>query len=263
LISGATFVRKKHLIDIKFILKYICDMINFKFQKIAIFFSLIAIVSTSCIDSDTDPYGFGDAFILIEIMGQDTLAGLGLHAYSYSEFTAVNVHHNNNEESFYALTPFMGFNQDFVWNTPRDQYQKELPPEGDYVFNATFRNGQTQTFSNKLFSSVVYPPLITRCVYVPSTQRIEIDWERSTNADSYNVRLLNENGDILFVSPILNRITEEYTFTRTTQGWQTSSLPTTGQTVVVELSAYLLEPNSTNNQLQCIARSRQSVTWGG
>ena len=35
---------------------------------------------SSCIDSETDPVGFGDAFILVEKVNQDTLMGLGLHA---------------------------------------------------------------------------------------------------------------------------------------------------------------------------------------
>jgi len=232
-------------------------------MKISMIFLLAGtLLVSSCIDSETDPVGFGDAFILVEIVDQDTLMGLGLHAFSYSEFSSVNVQVTGHEDLVYTLQPYLGFKQDFIWNTPIAQYKKEKPVNGDYVFNATFKGGQTHTFFDILHTTVVFPPVIKKCEYLASSSQIDVEWETVTNADSYNVKLLNENGDILFVSQVFNRVTGNYSFGKTTQGWQTSTYPATGQAVIVEVAAYLLEPGASKNELQSIGKSKYPVVWG-
>ncbi len=229
--------------------------------SMAFLLALILLVS-SCVDTETDPMGFGDAFILVEIVDQDTLMGLGLHAFSYSEFSSVNVQVTGHEDLVYTLQPYLGFKQDFVWNTPLAQYTKERPVNGDYVFNATFKGGQTHTFFDVLQTTVVYPPVIKKCEYLASSSQIDVEWETVTNADSYNVKLLNENGDILFVSQVFNRVTDKFFFGKTTQGWQTSNYPASGQGVIVEVTAYLLEPGGSRNELQSVGKSKHPVIWG-
>jgi hypothetical protein len=223
---------------------------------------LSMIFLNSCIDSDIDPVGYGDAFILVEISGQDTLMGLGLHAFSYSEFTTVNVQHETDISKSYTLQAYLGYAQDFVWSTPRNEYSRALPVAGDYIFSATFRGGHTQVFYDKLYATVVYPPKLTKCLYNSDNQKVEVEWDRVSNADSYNVKLLNTDGDILFVSPVFNRITDIYIFDKSTQGWQTSSFPTVGQNVTVEVASYLLEVGANGNELQSVGKSRQVITWG-
>jgi hypothetical protein len=231
------------------------------FKSLVVFFAT-SMLLTSCVDSEIDPVGYGDAYILVEIVGQDTLKGLGLHAFSYSEFSAVNVKLSDDENQTYTLQPYLGFNQDFVWSTPLNQYKKELPSAGDYIFNATFKSGHTHTFYDKLYATIVYPPTITKCEYVATNERVDVEWDRVSNADSYNVKLINENGDILFVSQVYNRMTDFYSFSKNTQGWQTSTYPTNGQTVFVEVAAYLLEAGTSNNELQSIGKARKSIVWG-
>lgn len=220
------------------------------------------VVITSCIDPDVDPIGFGDAYVLVEINGRDTLKGLGLHAFSYSEFSSVFVNLSSDESKVYTLQPYMNYHQDFVWNTPRNQFKKELPEAGDYVFNATFKTGQTYTFYDRLYSTIVYPPKITKCQYVTANERVNVEWETVANADTYNVKLLNANGDVLFVSQVLNRITDNFLFNKNSQGWQTSSYPANGQELMVEVSAYLVEVGARNTELQSIGKSRYPLVWG-
>lgn len=225
-------------------------------------FVLSLLLLPSCIDSDIDPVGYGDAFILVEVAGQDTLTGLGLHAFSYSQFTSVNVQLSSDASKSYVLQPYLGFSQDYVWTTPLAEYKKELPAAGDYTFSATFRGGHTHVFFDKLYNTVVFPPKIVKCIYNNTNRKVEVEWERVSNADSYNIKLLNSDGNILFVSPVFNRITDIYIFDKNTSGWQTSSFPAAGQSVTVEVASYLLEPGTNNNELQSIGKSRKVIVWG-
>lgn len=232
------------------------------FRSSLILLMAVTLLTTSCLETDIDEEGFGDAYILVELVGQDTLKGLGLHAYSYSDFSSVVVNLSGDANQTYTLQPYLGFKQDFIWNTPLAQFKNELPAAGDYVFNATFPSGDTHTFYDRLFSNYVAPPEIVKCEFISSNERIDVEWKTDSGTDSYNVKLMTANGDILFVSQVYDRFTSTYSFNKNTQGWQSSTYPTAGQELFVEVSSYLLETGTSNNQLQSIGKSRIPVTWG-
>jgi hypothetical protein len=218
---------------------------------------------SSCIDNEVDLSGFGDAYILVEVNGQDTLKGLGLHAYSYTEFKSVVVNVTGNQSLTYTLTPYLDFKQDYLYTTPLYQFSKTLPTAGNYVFNATFTDGQSLAFSDLLTSDYIDVPKIKRCVYTKVTSTVDVEWEKVKLADAYNVKLIDQSGKILFVSPAYNNATITYSFGTGTQGWQSStSVPAEGQVVKVEVAAYLMEPTTAQDELQCISKIRTEITWG-
>jgi hypothetical protein len=223
---------------------------------------LLSLLVASCIDNGFDLTGQGDAFILVEINGQDTVMGLGLHAFSYSDFKSVTVTVTGNPSLSYTLTPYLNYKQDYFRNTPLSEYSKTKPATGEYVFNALFADGKTLVLNDVLTSDIIPPPKIKTCSYRKQNSRVEVEWEKVQLADVYNVKLLDHDGNILFVSLIYNNGTTGYYFGADTQGWQSStSVPATGQIVVVQVTAYLMEPNQGPNDLQCIASSRAVITW--
>jgi hypothetical protein len=215
----------------------------------------------SCL-KEADYEGFGDAYFVVENAGQDTLKGLALHAFSYSEFLSVTVTMQGNSAINYELEPYLGYNQDFVWKTPANQLSTSLPPTGDYVFNAIFRGGQTSLFYDKLTSEYILPPVIEICEYVASVRRVDVEWQDVAKADVYNVKLLNLNDTVLFVSEVYNKNITNFSFGENTRGWQTSAYPQTGQEVRVEVAAYLLEPGKSLDEIQAVSKSGQNIIWG-
>jgi hypothetical protein len=232
------------------------------FSKIACL-GFISLLISSCIDNEVELSAFGDAYILVEVNGQDTVKGLGLHAYSYSEFKSVVVNPTGNPSQIYTLTPYLDFKQDYLYTTPLSQFSKTLPAKGEYVFNATFTDGQTLAVSDVLTSDFIAPPKIVRCTYFKQSATVEVEWEKVKLADAYNVKLIDQTGKILFVSPAYSNSTTVFSFGSGTQGWQSStSVPAEGQVVKVEVAAYLMEPTTVQDELQCISKSRVDITWG-
>jgi hypothetical protein len=218
---------------------------------------------SSCLDNEVDPTGFGDAYILVEVNGQDTVKGLGLHAYSYSEFKSVVVNVTGSQSSTYTLTPYLDYKQDFLYTTPLSQYSKTLPASGEYIFSAVFADGQSLALYDRLTTDFIAPPKIKNCLYYKQNLKVEVEWEKVKLADAYNVKLIDQNGKILFVSPAYNNSTTTYSFGSETQGWQsTTSIPTEGQVVKVEVAAYLMETTMQQDELQCISKTRAEITWG-
>ena len=222
---------------------------------------ILSVLSAGCFKNDVELQGYGDAFIMVEIQNQDTLKGLGLHAYSYSEFAMVSVTLKDNATLSYTLEAYQGYKQDFTYTTPVSQFSKSIPATGDYVFQATFADGQVMEFYDKLTSDYIRPPEITSCKYVTSTNRVEVTWKSVTKATHYNVKLLNDTAKILFVSPVFDSFTTDYSFSDSSQGWQTSAYPVNGQNLTVEVAAYMIEPGSTEGELQSISKSRKSIVW--
>lgn len=231
------------------------------FLKSASVLVLLSSLMGSCISTDPDSIGYGDAFIIVEVSGQDTLKGLGLHAFSYSQFQTVTVNLSTDEQNSYVLEPYMGYNQDFVWTTPRDEFSTELPAAGDYVFTAVFKNGDTDVFYDKLYTGIIAPPAIKEVKFNATSKALEVSWERSAKANAYNVKLLDADGDVLFVSPMFNDYTDSYSFGKNTEGWQVTSYPASGEPVKVEVDAYLFEPVAGSRDLQSQGRSYYQIEW--
>ncbi len=222
---------------------------------------VITFMFVSCLKEE-DYEGFGDAYFVVEKVEQDTLKGLVLHAFSYSEFLSVTVTLQGNQDIRYELKPYLGYNQDFVWKTPANQLSTSLPATGDYVFNAIFNGGQTSTFYDKLTPEYILPPVIDVCEYVSTVKRVDVEWRDVAKADVYNVKLLNMNDSVLFVSEVYNSNITNFSFGESTRGWQTSSYPAKGQQVKVEVAAYLLEPGKSLDEIQAVSKSRRIIVWG-
>lgn len=224
---------------------------------------LLTWLMSSCLDNEVILNAYGDAYILVEMNGQDTVKGIGFHAFSYYEFKTVEVTVTGNPALKYNLASYMNYKQDFIWSTPSDQFSKILPQTGEYVFKATFTDDQTLDFYDRLTSDYILPPVIKSCTYNLQTKEAEVEWEKVKLADAYNVKVMDQTGKLLFVSPTFSNSTTYYAFDTSTKGWQTSvTLPSGGQKVWVEVNSYLVEDMQDQNELQCISRTRKEISWG-
>ena len=116
-----------------------------------IFFIISLIVLFSCKDVEYKPTGVGDALIIVKVTDTDTLFGLGLHAFSYSNFSSVYVYHMDNPDYKYSLKSVEGYMNDLYYESSDAAFSEELPTTGEYVFLAGFPDGESITFSDELF----------------------------------------------------------------------------------------------------------------
>ncbi len=230
---------------------------SFGFRKFLLL-AAFAFILGGCLRDDPELSGFGDAFIRVEVSGSDTLYGIGLHAFSYTNFSSVEV---NIGEIIYILAPYLEYRQDFVFETPKEELTTIRPQEGEYIFNALYPDGRSMVFSDRLYTSFARPVRITECRFNRDTNVAEIAWLADKRNDAYNIKVFNAEGDLLFVSLLYNNDSDYYAFGRNTQGWQTSNLPLAGQELLVEISAYLNQPDTKGEKLQSIAFSRHSLIW--
>lgn len=235
-------------------------MTKIRFLKNGFLWLALALTTSSCLKDEVELTGYGDAYIIVEIAGQDTLKGLGLHAYSYSDFSEVTVTPPEGTMTRYTLAPYLGYKQDFILETPLSQFTKNLPTAGVYLFSAKYADGQLLDFANELYTDYIFPPQIKTAAFSQASQRFDVTWSNVVYAHSYNVKLINAEGKTIFLSPELNNSVTEFSFTQSSQGWQSSEFPAQGAVLTIEVAAYHKEKNTPGNKLQCIARSRKGLT---
>lgn len=216
----------------------------------------------SCFKDEVDYVGYGDAYVIVEKSGENVVKGLGLHAFSYSDFSGVKVAIPGSTSDSVQLTSYLGYKQDYFWETPDEEFGTATPPAGDYVFSAVFADGHKLVFSNKLTSATILPPLIKMAEYVVSGEKVDTEWEIVSNADIYNVKLINDEEKVIYVSPELNAFATNWSFGKNTNGWQTNVYPVSGQILKVVVTAYLMEDGNSMGRLQAISRSESQIVWG-
>lgn len=221
-----------------------------------------ALILSSCLSYDLEDTGFADALIIVKTNETQTLYGLSLHTFSTKSISSVSAFPRSQPDITYNLTPYQNLKTDYVYETPAGSFSSVLPVTGDYIFKVNYSNGDTLTFINKLNSDIVMPPVIKKCSFNTSLQGVEIEWNTVENDDFYNVKMMDEQGKVIFVSPVFYPITTSYTLREDTQGWQLSSRPAEEAQVTVEVSSFRMESGGGNNHFQATGRSTQTITWG-
>ena len=228
-------------------------------HKLIIF--LVPIILCSCKDIEYKASGVGDALIVVKVTESDTLFGLGLHAYSYDDFSLVYASHESNADVKYNLKPVEGFMNDLSYETSANDFSDELPLPGEYLFHAGFPGGQSADFSDELTDDYILPPKITVCEFNNSRDRIDVSWETGGSADVYSIKLYDTDGELMFISGPQSEETISYSIGLSSDTWLDNKAPETGQEYIVEISSYLYEPNGGDLNLQSTGRIKKQVTW--
>jgi hypothetical protein len=230
-------------------------------KKAVYIFSLVLVLA-SCKDVVYKPTGAGDANIITVVTDHDTLFGLGLHAYSDFEFSSVTAYRVGDTID-YTLTPFNSAKTDMSYETPLNKMSHTLPAAGTYTFNATFPDDQLMVLTDNLSSAYVLPPKITQCEYSSAIHSVIVSWGEILDTDILNIKLYNQNRDLLYISPTINKSVVMFTFSKENEGWQTKTYPVAGQQLIVQISTFLLEPlNGGATNIQATGRIEKTITWG-
>jgi hypothetical protein len=228
-------------------------------------FLIIAIlgVCLSCKMVEYQPTGAGDAILITLVTENDTLYGVGLHAYTYDEFTKVTAYNNSQSNKIFNLTPFNGYKNDLSYETPRNEMAQTIPPTGTYTFVATFPSDEIIDMTDELSSQTVLPPVITLCQYNNETDNVVVSWGEVLDSEVLNIKLYSMDRKLLFISNSMNPDVVMYSFGTKTAGWQTSDLPKEGEHFIVEISTYVFEPITGGSlNIQATGRIEKEIVWG-
>lgn len=229
-------------------------------------FKLIAIVIltlliTSCNKNEDQATGVGDVLIVAKKSGANTVYGISLYAYTFSNFTSVSAVNSIESGTTYTLKSNQGFKTNFYCETPDAAFTTTKPAASTFNFSAVFENGATQVFQDVLSDKVLPLPVFEKCEYNTLKRQLDVSWTAVTDADSYAINIL-DGTTLVFGSTELANTVKLYSVSANGGGWAADFIPVSGKTYNVRLLAFLYEPQGSAYNVQATSVSETTMIWG-
>ena len=144
-----------------------------------------------------------------------------------------------------------------------NEYSTSAPVEGNYQFLVINEDITHQSVDLLDFDNIAFTTITSAEV---SNQQLAVHWETNDNAEAYLIRLINEAGEIAFISqtlPVQMTSLQEIGVGTASGSWQET--PEIGNVYNVELLSVRFEDDAVSNDaayhIQEIAVTEQEVTW--
>ena len=144
-----------------------------------------------------------------------------------------------------------------------DEYSTAAPVEGNYQFQVINEDIPHQSVDLLDFDNMAFTTITSAEV---TNQQLSVDWETNENAEAYVIRLIDEDGEIAFLSqtlPIQITSLQEIGIGTSTGAWQET--PEVGDVYNLELLTFRFEDDANNSNItyhiQEIVITEQEITW--
>jgi hypothetical protein len=232
-------------------------------MRTALFFVLIITGFSSCIDLETEPVFFSDAFIVSRLVDGDTLYAVDAQVQCSVPMKSVLMNCDKNEDEF-QLYPLFTDSMLFEYTTTIQNYKAQVPGQGYYNFQITLSDKSTHSHFDIINSRFLKPFSVDTIFYYPGEMSTTFDWPAVLGANYYYARVL-KNDSILFNSGWINSEFTSIRLTANSLGWYSAYTPKEGDSLQFVVLAVLAEDHMYNNMLeiQSVAfSSNYGFVWG-
>jgi hypothetical protein len=223
---------------------------------------MVVLFMASCLKTEDQTTGTGDAIIVSKKSGPDVVYGLSIYAYTNGAFSSVKVVPAADPGKLYTLKANQGFKNNFYYETPESEFSTTKPAASVYNFSVIFDNGTIQEFHNTLTADVLPIPTFDKCEYNVVGHQLEINWPLLNGAGSYAINIIDGTKIVFSSIEIKNPVKGAYAVLTTGGGWAAGFTPESGKTYRVRLFAYLFEPGGGAANLQNVAIADSTAVWG-
>lgn len=232
-------------------------------KKLLRFFMVFASVYilTSCIKSDEQVSGIGDAIIVSKVIDGNTKYSVSLYAYTFSEFKTVTAVGALNMAKTYTLGPNQGYKTSFYYEAPDQEFSATPPSADTYTFNAIFENGQQEVFQDVLTDKVLPIPNIKKVEYKSDDNSMTVSWDELSSAEGYAINLSDESNNVVYATNILGKALTSYDIISSGTGWASSSGAINGKTYRLQLYAFDYEAEPSSYDVQATSIVGKTIIW--
>lgn len=193
-----------------------------------------------------------------------------------NEIVYANVYYvygNQNMKSAKVTTPDGGTIQlqitaETVFSLSKEPTETDFstnPPKvGNYQFEVTSADDATIQNNDLLEFDDLMIPVITKSNYEDISQTLEVTWIKVPGADGYVVKMLETDGDYVYLGYTLNGDATSYGITMNVGNW--FDTPGFGNTFKLQLHAFKYEAGAAEEEivynLQEISIAEKNIIWG-
>lgn len=234
-----------------------------KFGKLFIAFA-VALGMFSC-DDDEGTTAFeviGDVFITKRMIGDEAKYARSYYTYGNQPMSEAVATTPDSDEIVMSATN----NQENTWAKAAsiNDFETAIPTQGRYTFNVQSEDVPHVANDDLTFNNLEFTTILTADV---ASNILDLEWEGGTDAIGHMVRLINEEGDVIFSSVFIGsestHILVDYPNTGT--GTWATEYPNANDIYTLELHAFTFDADATDinftYHIEEVAISEEIITW--
>jgi len=220
---------------------------------------MIVFFLASCNDDDnnTVPDATGDVYYLSRSTDQDTVFALGFQIISNVDMASVSAEPVSQPELNFNLV--MSYSYYFYYYPDEDEYTTAVPSPDYFYFNVQLSNGETFSVTDQLYSNYLNPVKIVSSNF-QSPGSLLVEWDETEGAELYQIRMLDENSDVVYQSQSISDQTTSYNVTLGNGEWLDGYTPGADEVLTLEVVAYLYD-NMDMGTLQSASIADTKLNW--
>lgn len=206
-----------------------------------------------------------DAYVVKKMIDEEVKFGVAFFAYGNKAIASATVIPPTGaaDDSFELQATESSVYTYYKEPTAGD-YSPTFPVEGQYMFDVESEDGETLLETDLLENGLLEIPEITDATYQSGAETMIVEWEAPENADGHVIKLLNEEGKVIFLSYSLIATANEYNINQGSGNWNGTAY--TGENYTLQVQAFTYESGVSQENLlyniKEIAIGEKQVTWG-
>lgn len=205
-----------------------------------------------------------DAYVVKKKIDDETRFGIAFFAYGNKAISSVTVTPPSGSGDSFELTAAESNVYTYYKEPVGDDFTPNFPVQGQYVFDMESSDGETVQQTDVLENGILEIPVITDATYHTNTESMKVEWEAPENADGHVVKLLNEEGEVVFLSFTLIATADEYDINQGSGNWDGAAY--SGENYTLQVQAFTYESGVGQEDLlyniKEIAIGEMEITWG-
>lgn len=229
-----------------------------KIGKLAVF--IIAVVGlVACNENGVAPFdAVGDVFVIKKMEGEELVYSKSYFVYGNQTITWAKVVNETDEE-----LDLEEVDDNKLSFALKEEYLPEMPEEGLYQFIVMNEDMEYEDVDELVFEDIQIPTITDITV---ENERLELEWEAGENDEFHTVRILNDEGELIYLGSLLGSSEDNFVLDQGlgNESWE-SGYPNIGDTYTLELHAVLFEEGANNRDylynIQEIAIAETEIVW--
>lgn len=226
-------------------------------------FGLIPVLWTSCNNDVSEPFeAISDVFMVNQIMNNDTVHALTYYVYGNMEISSANVAKDNDQENRMDMVSLSNSNLLMGLEPDDNDFKTESDTATMFLFNVMSKRGVSVQNYDYFDPQGLGIPEITNMSFSDQNE-LMVEWNDLEDAQSYQVKVNNADGENIYMSIGLNTTVNQLTLNDVYGSW--IAQPESGETYTVQVQALIYEEGVdsyiASYNIEEISIAEQSITW--
>lgn len=227
---------------------------------------IISLFLNACSDSNEKESfdAFTDVFVIKKKVDGVEKTANAYYVYANNTVASAKVIPPENSSNQVELTAINQQSFDYHHEPDTSEYSLTPPSYGSYVFEIESTEGETIQRTDLLTAVNLTIPEITSTTYNTSTLSLTVKWNKVTGTDGIFVKLLNKEGEIVYISYALANSVSEYHIGIGGGNWKASA--DNGDELVLQIQSVIIEDDADESyslyNIEGTAIAEKTIIWG-